>query len=443
MRLYKRTKKGPYWADYTDENGVRRRRSTGCRDKGAAQSALSRWLEQAERIKAGIVSATEAEIVKHANRPLAEHLADYEAALRAKGTARHATLTVARCRRVFDDLGVRVMRDLTPDAMARWFDARRAEDMGAVTANHHVTALKMWGNWMCRNGRINGKNPAAGLHRFNERAERRHVRRALQEDEARALIWASTLRPLAERGRERVKVSGGKRSNWMYAPLTPDNLESCAARARATLRPLVIRHLEAKGKARALCYRSGIGSGFRAGELAAMHVADFDAGAATFRLSAGDEKARRGVDGQDIPRELAEDLAAWLAERKAKPRDRLFPVSCTIKAFDRDLAAAGIAKHDERGWVLDIHALRKTYTSWLQRAGASLRQAQALARHRDPKMTANDYTDTDLLDLADCVAALPSLRPAPTAGETPENQRASGVGVIFGTPGQANEQGCA
>jgi len=423
--LYKQKNSRVWWAKYRDADGVVRRRSTGCRDRGAARSVVNRWREEVERIKSGVISAPEATAAKHAAQPVGEHLTDYEAALRATGTAYHAKLTVTRCRRVCEDLGVRSLRDLTPGGVNRWFVGRRAEGMGAVTGNHYATALRMWFNWLRRNGRLTGDGPEAGILRFKARAERRHIRRALREEEAPALVRAASLRPLADRGRERVKKVGNKRSNWGYATLTPDTLEASATRARAKLSPLVVRRLEAEGEARAMFYRAALGSGFRAGELAAMLVSDFDAQAGTFRLDAGDEKAGRGVEGQPIPPELVADLAAWVAARRARPGDRLFPAPATLKAFNLDLVAAGIDKHDERGRVLDIHSLRKTYITWLQRAGASLKEAQHLARHTSVELTANDYTDPTLLNMSGRVAAMPSTRPQAASGAS--EQQAAGA----------------
>jgi len=100
-------------------------------------------------------------------------------------------------------------------------------------------------------------------------------------------------------------------------------------------------------------------------------------------------------------------------------------VKCRLKAFDRDLAAAGIAKHDDRGRVLAIHALRGTFITDLAKDGVHPRTAQLLARHSDIKLTMGAYTDPYLLDAAGAVAALPSLRsPTPEAAEI---RRAAGA----------------
>ena len=135
MRVFKRSKTGPWWADYTDDLGIRRQRSTGCKHKDMAVRRANEWLAEVERIKAGVVTRAETVAARHTDHALTAPLADYETALRAKGTAKHAKETVTRCGRIFNEIGARLPRDLTPNALGRWFDGRREEGMGAATAN--------------------------------------------------------------------------------------------------------------------------------------------------------------------------------------------------------------------------------------------------------------------------------------------------------------------
>ena len=68
--------------------------------------------------------------------------------------------------------------------------------------------------------------------------------------------------------------------------------------------------------------------------------------------------------------------------RLALPVDEpLFTVSRDfVKILDRDLAAAGIPKQDERGRTVDIHALRHTFGTHLSKNGVAPRTAQAAIR---------------------------------------------------------------
>ncbi|MBS3821621.1 MAG: tyrosine-type recombinase/integrase, partial [Phycisphaerae bacterium] len=79
----------------------------------------------------------------------------------------------------------------------------------------------------------------------------------------------------------------------------------------------------------------------------------------------------------------------------------VFENAPTIRVFDRDLLAAGIARLDEegnivktdrRGRTVDLHALRHTFGMHLSKAGVSPRTAQAAMRHSRIDLTMNVYT---------------------------------------------------
>ena len=74
-----------------------------------------------------------------------------------------------------------------------------------------------------------------------------------------------------------------------------------------------------------------------------------------------------------------------------------------------DLDAAGIPYRDGSGKVFDFHALRSRYITDLGRSGVPLVEAQRLARHSDPRLTANHYTHLGIHDLSAAVERLPAL----------------------------------
>ena len=77
----------------------------------------------------------------------------------------------------------------------------------------------------------------------------------------------------------------------------------------------------------------------------------------------------------------------------------------TSATFDKDLAAAGITKRDDRDRVLDLHSLRTTYITHLRLADVPLDVAKRMARHSDIRLTEDIYTDFDLLGDAERKAA--------------------------------------
>lgn len=86
---------------------------------------------------------------------------------------------------------------------------------------------------------------------------------------------------------------------------------------------------------------------------------------------------------------------------------------------------AGIPKRDDRGRVLDIHALRHTFRTHLSKGGVAPRVAQAAMRHSKLELTMHTYTDSRLLDVAGALDALPTLPPI----DRPDAQRARATGA--------------
>lgn len=88
-----------------------------------------------------------------------------------------------------------------------------------------------------------------------------------------------------------------------------------------------------------------------------------------------------------------------------------------VRILDRDLRTAGIAKRDDRGRTIDVHALRHTFGTLLSKGGVAPRTAQAALRHSKIDLTMNIYTDPRLLDTHGALDALPSLdlNPSPSA----------------------------
>jgi hypothetical protein len=85
--------------------------------------------------------------------------------------------------------------------------------------------------------------------------------------------------------------------------------------------------------------------------------------------------------------------------------------------------------------VVDFHALRATYITLLVKGGASVKVAQELARHSDPKLTMNVYTKLGVHDLTGALDALPSL-----TGDEPTSEAARATGTYDTTPDSARNR---
>ena len=65
--------------------------------------------------------------------------------------------------------------------------------------------------------------------------------------------------------------------------------------------------------------------------------------------------------------------------------------------FKADLKIAGI-EYEVDGKYSDFHALRHTFVTNVIKAGATVKEAQTLARHSKPELTINIYTNVGIND---------------------------------------------
>jgi len=110
------------------------------------------------------------------------------------------------------------------------------------------------------------------------------------------------------------------------------------------------------------------------------------------------------------------------------PETPIFKVSTKLYAsLNLDLKLAGIAKRDDRGRVLDVHALRTTFGTLLSKGGVNPRTAQSAMRHSTIDLTMNVYTDPRLLDVHGAVDVLPALPLSGGQADIPNVAKATGT----------------
>lgn len=417
-----------YFARYRDANGGERIETTGCKDEQAARQVLAEMVKRVEHRKAGILTPEQDRQADFANQSIADHVAAYLEHLKAKTvrgkrvSAHHRRNVKHQLERTMAECGFKRVGDISREAMETWMNQREAKGMAGRTRNTHRAAIVAFCNWCVESGRLSF-NPLSRLHKADEHGDRRRIRRALTEDEIARLLKAAELRPIAELGRESVPKPMSERQGrrtWSKAELTFGTLDAAYRRGLDLLanQPERIDPLAFLGRQRALMYRMMIYTGLRKSELASLTVGQIhlDRRYPCAELPAKDEKAGRGAM---IPlrTDLVESLRKYIDELQARniatviPHDaHLFPMpKDMIRVFDRDLAAAGIPKHDERGRVVDIHALRHTFGTHLSKAGVAPRVAMAAMRHSLLDLTTNIYTDPVLLDVAGAVESLPAF----------------------------------
>jgi integrase len=464
-----RVRSAVWWAQYTDGAGATRRISTGCREKPGALAVLADLERRAELVRSNVVTQAEATVADHAHTPIAEHVAAYVEALackRGKGARRtvspeHVANVTTTLRLAVEECGFRWLRDLNREAVERWVrrmtelpDEAVVDNAGCVltparpsarTINARLAALTALGNWLVDAGRLVA-NPFGRLHKLDEADDVRRKRRALTTDELRRLLTVARLRPVAEFGRQTVRVVDearpkASRATWKREGLTLDTIVEAAERGRERLRGDVLERLERAGRERALLYAVLVTTGLRKGELAALTLDDvhLDDERPVLVLPGADAKNGQRAT-MPLRADVAGELRAWVDEQaEAVCRKRigvagrvtppasmpLFNVPTgLVRILDRDLAAAGIPKRDDRGRTIDVHAMRHTFASHLVAAGVAPRVAQAAMRHSSLELTMQLYTDPRLLDVAGALDRLPAL---PGAESMPEAARATGT----------------
>ena len=438
-----RVESGTYYAKFRDGDGLVQELPTGCRDKQAAQAKLSELERMADRVKVGVVTSIELATVASESKPINRHIADYLKHLankRGKGkrkrtSPRHVSNVTTALNRIVRDCGFNKLSDIQAEAVASWVTAGLERDeLAPRTFNAHVVALKAFCGWAVTNKRLRF-NPVKSVGILDEFNGQKRPRRALTADELGRLLTVARLRPVAEFGRTTLRsdkqpANARSRKTWSKAPLEFATLQEAYQRGLKALSktPDKIQELEELGRHRALIYKTLVLTGLRKGELTSVCVADVHLQGSTAWLSLDAESEKSG-NGAELPlrADLAGELQDWLTDRrelfdasqalKLAPdtraswlQSRLFDVpSGLIVILDRDLKAAGIAKSDERGRTVDVHAMRHTFASLLSAAGVAPRTAQEAMRHSDISLTMRHYTDPKLLDIAGAMNSLPSL----------------------------------
>ena len=456
-----------FTAKYRDGSGVVREVATGCRDETAARSVLGELERRAELVKAGVMTAAEDSIADFHSTAFEKHLAAYESHLTARGTCpEYRNNTIRQLRRLYSECGITRLADLDTAMIERWMIERSKPSvtvkgtskpgMSARTRNAYRADLVTFANWCIADKRLL-VNPFERLPVADERADRRRHRRAMTEAELVTLLDIARRRPLLEA----LTIRRGKNKGA----------------TTAKVRPEVQAQLERLGRERALIYKTLVLTGLRKGELASLTVGQvqLDDALPYLVLHAADEKNRQGTT---IPlrSDLATDLRMWINDKAATlqaasqaatvrfdsesvssadgatleagaagKRSRLpmtmayrLPASTSlfevpdklVKILDRDLKAAGIAKRDDRGQTIDVHALRHSFGTLLSKAGVAPRTAQAAMRHSSINLTMNVYTDPRLLDVSGAVESLPSL---PLSAEHGQSEILRNVARATGT----------
>jgi len=374
--IYKRGGKGTYYITYVVRPGVRKTEK-GCHDRAATEAYARKLEAEAFLRRKGIIDVKTDQHTEAEGRPLVVrnkdknvvggHAADFYDDLIAKGdTEKHAMSRRNQVCRLVELCKAKRISQLTPSKVQAALKALRGEGLSLQSCNHYLRSIKQFSRWLWRDGRA-PEHTLAHLAGFNVKLDRRHDRRALQDEELCRLIDA------AEKG------------------------------------PVVCG---LSGRERAMLYRIAAGTGFRRNEIRSLtpESFDLDANPPTITVEASYSKRRRR-DVQPIRKDLAELLRLWLVwKRRGEPviQTSVWLWHKTSKMMKADLETAKIDYKDASGKYADFHSLRHTYITNIGRLPVSMKTHQELARHCEPSLTMR-YTHTQIDDKALALKALPSV----------------------------------
>jgi integrase len=333
---------------------------------GLVDPETCRWLETLpERIARQLVKFQILQRFQQV-KPLPQHLEDWRDVLLDKGdTQFHADVIHRRASRIAGACGFNSYRQISGSAVLGFLGQLRqgtAQRRGISnqTFNFYLQAIRQFCRWMVNDRRATD-NPLTGTTGLNVRLDRRHDRRALTEEEARALLEATRGGPV------RAGLDGG---------------------------------------ARALAYQLAMETGLRERELLSLTPSSIQG--TIVAVEAAYSKHRRA---DRLPLRPAMAAAMQQYSSGLPAGSHLFPISKyqARRMLQADLKAAGIPYRDEAGKYADWHALRHSFISFLVEADVHPRVAQLLARHSTITLTMDRYSHVLREREIDAIGRLPAL----------------------------------
>ena len=328
---------------YADEHG-RRRKKTAYTDKRESERLANKLEETARKVRDGLTSRSEINLVIQQQQSLDEHIANYhQFLLDADKTPKFADLAQNRLRKLFGIAKASKLQEITLEGVQSALSPLRTDGRGLKTLNHYGDTAKMFLDWCRKTDRI-ARNPLVELGRCNAKTDLRHERRSISLDEFASLLDAARL---------------GSRFGRMSGPV------------------------------RELCYRFTFMTGLRFNEVKAVRPEWFDWRVLTVTIPAKFSKNRKKTVLPLDPG-LANDLKKHI-DTLDPPDAPIFPMPKRGYAMIKvDLEKANIP-HVLDGKTFDFHAVRGMTAKIHDEIGTPSGVRRNLMRHATDAMTAS-YT---------------------------------------------------
>lgn len=350
-----------YYYSFTNADGKRIVRK-GYTDKALTVRLAEREEETARKEKHGLVERGESLRRKTVTSPVREVIERYGDHLRRKGgTTKHVNHIVSTLERVYKSARCETLASTEGERFQKALGAIKA-NRSARTANHARGALRGFYRWLV-SIEVLPSVPSwiATATPYNERVDRKRVRRSLTDKEAENLLAAA-----------------------LEAPTIVSRRNGRSGEVAATL----------TGRDRWIAYLLALNTGFRANEIRTLTPEDFAlSGESPYVIVRAAYSKHRRDDVQPLPRRVADSIREWIAVKP--PGKPCLPLPMKAgEMLSEDMARAGISPQTREG-VIDFHSLRVTFITNLSRRGVSPHIARELARHSTISLTIDTYTRVD------------------------------------------------
>ena len=382
-----------YYGKFKDSNGVWQRACLFT-DKASSLFELQKIARQAQQVQSGMV---EADISSGLETPLDAHLDAYAEAVKERSQKSASTWCdekKVKIEKVLHQAGVLMPKDVTTakikDALGK---LAKKNEWSKRTSNQYLIAIKGFFSWMVLENRL-PFNPVLTLKaQAVKDADCRRLRRTFTQAEAGYLV------------------------QYLYA--SKDQ-----------------RKVSNPPQMRALLYALAFQTGLRAKELQSIYPSNFDLEAQ--ELAIHGRETKNGVSEIiPLPSALVTMVATILAEKKTPSNlfKGVYHRGQAGKRLRKDMANARLHYiesaptqaerttreqsdfllwENARGEFLDFHSFRSSFITSLVEGGATIKQVQLLARHKDAETTLKHYIKIkDRSELAGVVVDMPALMNAP------------------------------
>jgi site-specific recombinase XerD len=224
-----------YRACYRDADGTLVNVSTGCKTEDMANRFLAGRLADVERIRAGVVTQSEADTAGKAQQSIEDAIAAFKRFKLAQGkTEKHVKETCAIVTAAANACGWKRLCDMDGSDAEGWLLSRVDEDnISHRTCRKTLAGLYAFGGWCAgKSRRYLASNPFQGIEWEGDSSLKHYERRPITSEELQAIIAAARTQPL-----NAALYSCGNKKN------EPNELKESTVDA-----------LLWKGRTRALCY---------------------------------------------------------------------------------------------------------------------------------------------------------------------------------------------